>query len=92
VDKEAVKGCLRREVALWSAKSFDTLAAELNDIVAYERSEPSLHQVEVELLEMEPGYVQVMVGIDAGGFTSFAPLSTSFLVHRDGRVEIPDLA
>ena len=88
MNKDDLKQCLRRERERWSAKSYDGLVAELQSVVAYSVGEGSAsYQVEVELLECEAEYVHVLVGIDDGGWRAFKPLSTDFLVYRDGRVE-----
>jgi hypothetical protein len=66
-----------------------TLLKELKDDVAYQRSDvSSSYQVEVQLLENKPEYVHGMVSVDSGTLLrAFKPLSWSFLVHGDGRVE-----
>lgn len=84
-----LRQCLRRELELWSAKPFATLIAELAGAAAYQVDEPQPYQVEVQLLERTSGYVHVSIAVDDGGLNAFAPLSTSFLAYRDGRVEVP---
>jgi hypothetical protein len=67
------------------------LVTELLDVVAYSVGEGSgSYQVEVQVLECESEYVHILVGVDDGGWRAFAPLNTSFLVFRDGRVEKAD--
>ena len=86
-----LRECLRREVERWSAKRFDVLVTELQDVVAYSCEEPHSYQVEVQALERVAEYIHVSVAVDDGGWTAFVPVSTSFLVHRDGSVDVPAL-
>ena len=80
--------CLDDEVSIWCQKDFGALLGELKTVVAYERERgASKYQVEVELLERKSEYVHVMVAVDDGGIRAFKPLSQSFIVHRDGRVD-----
>lgn len=57
--------------------------------MAYERgSGADGHQFEVNLLEKTDAYVHILVSIDDGSFRrACRPLSSSFIVHRDGRIE-----
>ncbi len=90
MDKALLKICLRRELDLWSAKPYDALATELQDTVAYSVGEGSeCYQVEVDRLECTPEYVHVCISVDDGHWRAFVPLTTSFIVHRDWRVEKP---
>ena len=91
MNKDDLKRCLDREVAIWSAKNFATLLAELEQTTAYERGEgESWYSVDVELLEREPEYVHVSVIVDnkrRPPLLPYKPLSADFLVYRDGRVD-----
>lgn len=89
--KERLKVLLAAEVAAWADKSFGQLLTELDDVVAYGRDDPEegFHQFEIMLLERNDEYVHVGVSIDDGSFRrSVSPMTRSFIVHRDGRVEI----
>ena len=57
--------------------------------MTYERGEGSTwHQVEVVLLEHEAEYVHVSLSVDDGSLLKvMLPLSHSFIVYRDGRVD-----
>jgi len=58
---------LEAEVQRWSALSAEELLTKLRDIEVYEITlEGKPYQVEVELLEDTPEYVQVMVAVDDG--------------------------
>jgi len=86
--REWLSAALEREAATWSAKTYHALAEELRDVAAYERTdEGGAYQVEVQLLERTADYVHVLVSVDDGGWRAFVPVSSSFIVHRDGRLE-----
>jgi hypothetical protein len=86
MEKNQLRLCLDREVERWRGKPYETLASELASSVNYECGEGrSAYQTEVILLEDTPEYVHVMVGVSDGGWRSFVPLTTTFLVYRDGR-------
>jgi len=86
--KAQLADLLAAEIETWSRKSYQQLVSELPDVVAYQREEPELHQFEVQLLEHTPEYVHVMVSVDDGSFwRSFSPVTRTFVVYRDGRIE-----
>jgi hypothetical protein len=47
----------------------------------------AFYQVEVQLLDSKHEYVHIGVSVDDGGWRSFFPMSTTFIVRADGRVE-----
>jgi hypothetical protein len=68
---------LAKEVAEWRQKQYAELAA-LDYPIAYERrinGKPTRYQVEVELLEKNERYIQIMVSMDDGGISAFCPPS-----------------
>ena len=81
---------LDAEVDELSRRSHSRLAHELSDVLACERGDgASYHQSEAQMIENEPDYVHIVISIDDGSLLrSIAPISRSFIVHRDGRVEI----
>ena len=88
MDPRRLASALKAEIDEWAALPFDAIKARLQQVCAYERGEaPNQYQVEVQLLESTPEYLHVGIGVDDGGWSAFKPLSTSFLVHRDGRIE-----
>ena len=89
MEKADLKRLLDAETDHWSAKTYDTLAEELPDIVAYERGDgDAFHQFEVQMIERAPDCLHILLSIDDGCFIrSLAPLTRSFIVYRDGRVE-----
>ena len=91
MDQSELIGCLKQELEQWSKKPYAALIAELKEEVVYERGEGAERcQVEVQLLENTPEYVHVSVAVDDGTFRRFiSPMSTSFLVYQDGRIDQP---
>ena len=88
--KSELHRLLDAEVDELSRRSYARLVDDLSDVLAYERgSGAGHHQFEVQMIEHEPGYVHVAVSVDDGSFLrSIAPLTRSFIVHRDGRIEV----
>jgi hypothetical protein len=88
--KSELQRLLDAEVDELSRRSYARLVDDLPDVLAYERGGgASYHQFEVQMIEHEPDYVHILVSVDDGGFLrSFSPITRSFIVHRDGRIEI----
>ncbi|MBZ5595016.1 MAG: hypothetical protein LAP39_22465 [Acidobacteriia bacterium] len=72
---------LDAEVKRWSVLSAAQLISELPDVKVYEVEFESKHyQVEVELLENAPEYLNVAVSVDDGTLpASIVPLSYNFI-------------
>ena len=89
MNKKRLQNLLDAETSKWWQKPFAKLIDELTDVATYARgSEADFHQFEVQMIEHEPDYVHVLVSIDDGSLGRFcAPLTRSFIIHRDGRVE-----
>ena len=93
--KEELGHRLAHEVDVWSSKDYETLLKELAKPVSYEHGEgPEWYAVDVALIEREPEYVHVMVVVDnrlhrlrRPPLLPYKPLSSDFLVYRDGRVD-----
>lgn len=87
--RTALARCLRVEVDKWAAKSFGDLVRELQEPVAYRSTlEGFEYQTEVVILETTEEYVHVSVGVDDMSLLrAIKPLTWSFLVYHDGRVE-----
>lgn len=87
--KNDLQKLLDAEIEIWSGKPFAHLVETLTDVVAYGRGDgPDFHQFEIQMLELEPDCAHICISIDDGSFwRSFAPLSYSFMIHKDGRVE-----
>jgi hypothetical protein len=88
--KSELQRLLDAEVDQLSRRSYARLVDDLPDVLAYERGGgASYHQFEVQMIEHQPDYVHVVVSIDDGSFLrSISPMTRSFIVHRDGRVEV----
>ncbi len=80
---------LERELARWSAKSYEVLRQELREGNHTQAEAGAEYHLEVDLLENREDYVHVTVSVcsERVGWSCIQPLSTSFLVFRDGRVE-----
>ena len=87
--REALGKCLRQETAEWSRRTYPDLLQALADETHYERTYDGRKcQIEVQLLEHTAEYLQVAVSVDDGALLrSLKPLTTTFIVHRDGRIE-----
>jgi hypothetical protein len=89
VKREDLRVFLEREVARWSAESYEALRTKLKD-GPYASCDPFPgYHLEVDLIEDRDEYVHVLVGIcsEKARWSCFFPLSASFLVYRDGRVD-----
>jgi len=90
MQKNQLRSLLDAEIDELSGRPYATLVEELADVVAYERGEgSSYHQFEIQMIEHEHDYVHVIASIDDGSILKVIfPISRSFVVHRDGRVEV----
>ena len=88
MNTDLLRQLLNQEVDRWASKPFDALVTELAESVNYEIDyQGTSCQVEVVLLESRE-YLNVCVSVDDGSFRRATfPLTYSFIVHRDGRVE-----
>ena len=87
--KSALKEVLAQEVEAWSRKSFWELRRQLENTVAYvKKVEAGSYQIEVILLEAGDEHCHVGISVDDMTLCrAIMPLSTSFISHRDGRIE-----
>ncbi len=81
---------LTAEVCKWASKPFDQIVAELADVQAYELvTDGSPRQFEVMLVENTSEYIHVVISADDGSLKlATRPLSSSFILYRNGGVEI----
>lgn len=89
--KDDIKKVLAKEVDKWSKKTYDELLS-IAEPIAYEflheNDSNVTFEVEVDILEKKEEYVHVIVSTSDGTkFRSFKPLSDSFLVYKDSRVD-----
>ncbi len=89
MDEARLRTWLELEIDRWCKKSPEELIEALNFPVAYEQGAgEEWRQVEVQLLENTDDYVHVGMAVDDGSEElSRCPLTTSFLVHHDGRID-----
>jgi hypothetical protein len=79
---------LGRESADWNQKGYAELAG-LSYPISYERrteGDPNSYQVEVDLLEKNEQYVQIIISVDDGGISAFCPPSRILMLHASGRL------
>ncbi len=86
--KDKLKIVLEDEKEKFAHKSYDELC-KLKDPIVYEHgSAEDWYQAEVQILEKNDQYVHVSISVDDGKFPKvLKPMSTSFLVYKDGRVD-----
>jgi hypothetical protein len=82
--REQWQKVLNREVQRLLAMPFSQLEAALRDRQAYEvKFEANTYQVEIEILQNNDQYVQVMVAVDDGSLpASVLPLTDSFVRNK----------
>ncbi len=75
---------LDSEAQRWAAKSWEQLAAQLCDVVAYEvELDSKKYQVEVQILENTDKHVHVMVAVDDGSLpASLSSLTRTFVCSK----------
>lgn len=88
--EQELQAIVADEVLQWSKKSMHALRNELAEPIGYERwGSNGYLQFEAFLLEDTADYIHVGISVDDGSEEwSRSPLSSSFLVHRDGRVDV----
>jgi len=81
---------LSRETLAWAEREPADIVADLASPRTYQRGEgETWHEFEIKLLESTGEYIHVQTSIHDGSLVySLKPLRTSFLVYRDGRIEI----
>lgn len=81
---------LSQEMLSWAEKSPADIVAELTKPQTYHRGAgESWHEFEVTLLEATSDYIHVKTTIHDGGLIwALKPIASSFLIYRDGRIEM----
>lgn len=81
---------LSEETLAWAEREPADIVGELAKPQVYRRGAgDSWHEIEVSLLEATDDYIHVKTSIHDGGLVwSLAPITSSFLIYRDGRIEI----
>ena len=84
--REVWRKVLEGEVRRWSALSAEELVAQLGDHQAYEVTlDGKPYQVEVELLDDTPEFVQVMVAVDDGSLPASIVPVTEIIIRAKGQ-------
>lgn len=81
---------LSRETLDWAERMPSDIVAELARPQTYQRgSGETWHEFEVALLEANDEYIHVRTSVHDGSLAwALKPMTTSFLIYRDGRIEI----
>jgi hypothetical protein len=81
---------LSQETLAWAERSPVEITAELTKPQTFRRgSGDAWHEIEVTLLEATDDYIHVRTSIHDGSLVwALKPITSSFLIYRDGRIEI----
>jgi hypothetical protein len=81
---------LSQETLAWAERSPADIVAELAKPQTYRRGAgDTWHEIEVTLLEATDEYIHVKTSINDGSLVwALEPMTSSFLIYRDGRIEI----
>lgn len=81
---------LSRETLAWAERSPADIVSELaTPHVSRRGTGDTWHEIEVRLLEATDDYIHVQTSIHDGSVVwALKPVTSSFLVYRDGRIEI----
>ena len=81
---------LSQETVAWAERSPADIVAELAKPQTHRRGAgDTWHEIEVTLLEATDDYIHVQTSIHDGSLVwALKPITSSFLIYRDGRIEI----
>jgi hypothetical protein len=81
---------LSEEMLAWAERDLADIVADLAKPLTYARgTSDTWHEFQVTLLEANNDFIHVKTSINDGSLVlALAPIATSFLVYRDGRIEI----
>jgi hypothetical protein len=81
---------LSQEMLAWAERSPADIVAELAKPQTYRRGTgDTWHEIELTLLEATDDYIHVGTSINDGSLVwALKPITSSFLIYRDGRIEI----
>ena len=87
--RDDLRPFLQQEVDKWSAKSYETLRQELKEGNYTKANPDDEYHLEVDMLENRADYVNVCVAVcsEKVRWSCIHPLSATFLVYPDGRVD-----
>lgn len=81
---------LAQETLAWAERSPADIVADLAKPVTCQRGAgDDWHELEITLLEATDDYIHVRTSIHDGSLAfALQPITSSFLIYRDGRIEI----
>jgi hypothetical protein len=81
---------LSQEMIAWAEREPADIVADLAKPRTYQRGAgDTFHEFEVTLLEANDEYIHVKTSVNDGSLAwSLKPLTSSFLIYRDGRIEM----
>ena len=90
VTEAQLRELLSQETLAWAERSPADIVAELATPQTYRRGAgDTWHEIEVTLLEATEDYIHVKTSINDGSLVwALTPITSSFLIYRDGRIEI----
>lgn len=85
-----LKDLLAQESLAWAERSPADIVADLAKPHVYQRGEgDGWHELEIRLLEATDEYIHVQTSVHDGSLVlSLKPITSSFLIFRDGRIEM----
>lgn len=85
-----LRALLSAETLAWAEREPADIVADLETPRTYQRGAgDTWHEFEVTLLERTNEYIHVKTTINDGSLVwSLKPLAASFLIYRDGRIEV----
>jgi hypothetical protein len=88
--EEQLRELLSQETLGWAERPPAEIVSELATPQTYRRGKgDTWHEIEVMLLEATDDYIHVKASIhDGSPVWALKPMTSSFLIYRDGRIEI----
>ncbi len=85
-----LRALLSQETLAWAEREPADIVAELATPQTYQRGAgDAWHEIEVTLLEANNDYIHVKTSVHDGSLAwALKPMTSSFLIYRDGRIEI----
>ena len=85
-----LRALLAQETSDWAERSPADIVADLTKPQIYARGEgDNWHEFEIVLLEATDEYIHVKTSVHDGSLAlSLKPITSSFLIYRDGRIEL----
>jgi hypothetical protein len=85
-----LRALLAQEAVAWAERAPEEIVADLAGPRTYTRGAGATwHEFEVTLPEANNEYIHVQISVHDGSLAlSLKPFTTSFLIYRDGRIEM----